>query len=59
MAELKPCPFCGSYDIAVETIEQTKEVYFQCNVCLIEQQLYKDFKSALEHWNRRADNGNL
>lgn len=54
MDKLKPCPFCGSFDIEATKIDDTGEWYLECGDCGIEQPLYKNFADAVNAWNRRA-----
>jgi len=54
MDKLKPCPFCGSFEIEATKIDDTGEWYLECGDCGIEQPLYKNFADAVNAWNRRA-----
>ena len=61
MAELKPCPFCGSmpelqhgYEIATEMVK----VRFACSECGAYAQSAYSTSGAIESWNRRAEDGN-
>ena len=63
MAELKPCPFCGS-PARIKVIDDGvhyKKFYPSCtNRNCIGRNTHKYFCSerlAVEEWNRRADNG--
>ena len=61
MAELKPCPFCGSnafiaewnYDLAPGNV-LTHCV--ECNGCHSTTLEYGTEEEAIEAWNRRTDN---
>ena len=65
MTELKPCPFCGEkedidYGICTGTLKGFD--YVQCRNCSAEiNAIHKDgqYISAIQAWNRRADNGDL
>lgn len=57
--ELKPCPFCGgkAWSTPIYKLHSEKtRCIVKCTKCnaMIE---YRDEKSAIESWNRRADNG--
>ena len=70
MAEIKPCPFCGSKNIRINAYGFG---YYsvECLSCGVETERYKNIskylegnlsiekkaKKAIEAWNRRADNG--
>lgn len=69
MTKLKPCPFCGE---KVCISEMKKAVGYErwsvgcTNSRCIAHELFNPFikkyiseKSAIEAWNRRADNGNV
>lgn len=62
MTELKPCPFCGEkedIDYGIFTVTLKGFDYVQCQNCSAEiNAIYKDeqYISAIEAWNRRADN---
>lgn len=56
MAELKPCPHCGNYDIS--TYEEkclffSAGAYIKCNICgrTIEK---RTLKQAVKLWNTRT-----
>lgn len=65
MAEIKPCPFCGS----IATDYGRKEVRFgeidlnqriwnlYCVQCGASTNYFETTKEAIEAWNRRIDNG--
>ena len=66
MAELKPCPFCGSSDIRVVVTVTGTQIY--CDNCLVSilrgpfaeseslaEAEEKSKPNAIEAWNRRAD----
>ena len=54
MAELKPCPFCGSNRISVEYLYFRP--YIICEKCHAQIPCYNTHPKAKEAWNRRADN---
>lgn len=54
MAELKPCPFCGSERIETNIISDTPQAYLKCRRCGIEQSIYPTEENAIEAWNTRA-----
>lgn len=66
MEELKPCPFCGKSVAVLSNAQEELEV---CNnyvmvVCAFNRGgcgaatgFYNSEQEAIEHWNRRADNG--
>ena len=62
MAEIKPCPFCGS--IATDYGKNLNEKELQAkriwNLCCVQCGAGTDYfettKEAIEAWNRRADN---
>lgn len=60
MAELKPCPFCGS---KATLHERTDGFYVDCasqyRFCTVlpSTWIYKTEEDAIEAWNRRVDNG--
>ena len=53
-ATLKPCPFCGSTDICINS----PGVWIDCNCCGAEgptpSNLWKTIHEAVEAWNRRS-----
>ena len=51
--EGKPCPFCGSDDIAIDT--QFDEWFIVCNECSGRSGSCDTKQGALEAWNRRPD----
>ena len=56
MAEMKPCPFCGSK--SVRLAENTLEGHFigysvHCNGCGVENRYTKDKEEAVNAWNTR------
>ena len=59
MAELKPCPFCGSF--AVTTMDECNswrwEVY--CARCNAAIGFFETEEEAIEAWNRRTENVDL
>lgn len=64
MAELKPCPFCGS-DGLLERFSVRKgfEAFVVCTGCLVSMPTItydteeEAAKAAIEAWNRRAEDG--
>lgn len=48
--ELKPCPFCGSNDIAVNG---STTFWCECLNCRVETFGYYTEEEAVEAWNRR------
>lgn len=52
MTELKPCPFCGSDNIA---IRGDNGVYILCNVCHVELHDHQETNRHIEMWNRRVE----
>lgn len=57
MAELKPCPFCGS---PAELTGECDMVWVRCSNEDCWCQMVTRFdepEEAIEEWNRRADNG--
>lgn len=63
MEKNKPCPFCGSDNIAVY-MQYTGSAglkyggyYPECVACGCRLISYKSQKEAIEAWNRRTDDG--
>lgn len=54
MENLKPCPFCGSKNIRLWEITYP---WVQCEKCLSATAMGCTKKEAVEHWNRRANDG--
>lgn len=63
MAELKPCPFCGNYNVSVKGI---KKYWVSCPKCgcegptnrsrlLINYGLWETEEDAIRAWNHRED----
>lgn len=50
--ELKPCPFCGSYDVVME--ETYTSGYARCRGCGVEGGMRDSCTEAAAAWNRRA-----
>lgn len=54
MDELKPCPFCGGKAVVAEFGRYSVYCIRQC----CEQPIsYPDEETAIEAWNRRAEDG--
>ena len=62
MPELKPCPFCGSQDVA-KVIEGARHpmIYVRCNGCLSMSGWYEadEENMMLSAWNKRAGEGQV
>lgn len=55
MAELKPCPFCGSADVRVKWDIRTDTYGVFCRGCVIDILMYIETSDEIvEAWNRRA-----
>lgn len=58
MAELKPCPFCGSEAVGVSETAYGNyaNIFFlaHCNSCGCRTKSFRDGDKAVEAWNRRA-----
>jgi hypothetical protein len=62
MSKLKPCPFCGSEAISVNSNRDVANAWVSCDVCLAQSGGYQDTTKpidslrdlAAEEWNRRA-----
>lgn len=57
--ELKPCPFCGGLAIRLLDVDDyTSESYnaIKCKICGARTKYFDELYTALEAWNRRADN---
>lgn len=50
--ELKPCPFCGSYDVVVD--EAYASGYARCCGCGAEGRMCDSYGEAVSAWNRRT-----
>ena len=59
--ELKPCPFCGSNNLSIESIFMTncpdRFCWIRCNNCTAEIKEPKLRDEAIEAWNRRITDG--
>ena len=55
MEKLKPCPFCGGKNIRIWKI---RAPFVSCDDCLASTDCALTQKEAVEHWNRRANDGN-
>jgi Lar family restriction alleviation protein len=58
MADLKPCPFCGSDRVDYIPIEEQNyddhvEGFILCRGCGFSSDVFFDFEIAEEKWNRR------
>lgn len=51
--QFKPCPFCGSHDIAMAFA--CGDEWVECNNCGAMSQMFSNGKKAREYWNRRAN----
>ena len=59
MAELKPCPFCGSEDVRLRWHMGTATYGVFCRGCVVDFLMYFEVRDdVIEAWNRRDDNGN-
>ena len=57
MAELKPCPFCGSNNVKIHIPYFAADCYMvQCYDCNCNTAVYESAENAAEAWNRRAKN---
>lgn len=56
MSELKPCPFCGSEEIHIETLKKFGTSYLWCKQCGAEISLYNSLDEAVSAWNGRTNN---
>ena len=59
MAELKPCPFCGSDNTEFmpdeeQWIDTTTTGFIWCHGCNFTSDSYYSEEKAAEKWNRRA-----
>lgn len=57
MAELKPCPFCGSEDLHIDYhIENNspKIFYVVCMNCFSQGPFHYTEKIAIDAWNKRS-----
>lgn len=50
--ELKPCPFCGSYDVVVD--ETYTSGYVRCRSCGVEGSMRDSCSEAVAAWNSRT-----
>lgn len=58
MPELKPCPFCGNAAYDHITYNHKHRHTVRCTKCNAQME-YRDKKSAVRAWNRRAENGKV
>lgn len=60
--ELKPCPFCGNNAkprrFRSGILKYKAVHYVECAVCRIRTSVELDIDTAIEAWNRRADDDN-
>lgn len=57
MAELKPCPFCGSTNISCADAGHKTDIWFvQCENCGATFPHFDSETEAAEAWNGRVDN---
>ena len=55
IAEPKPCPFCGSEDLALRQTSIYGNWYIDCNCCKVFVNKYmEEKKDAVLKWNRRS-----
>lgn len=52
MENLKPCPFCGSDDVAMYGLYPSS--YARCRACGAEGAMSNSYYEAAAAWNRRA-----
>ena len=61
MAELKPCPFCGSDDVGTgfkyPEYGETLKHFVVCNKCGSKTADYRKKQTAIHAWERRAEDG--
>lgn len=57
MADLKPCPFCGSKNVGMYDADSWGNRYAMCRTCRCRTEDKKSRALAAETWNRRVDNG--
>lgn len=59
MAELKPCPFCGNNAkprrFTSGIFKRITVHYVECVVCRVKTSVELDIETAVDVWNRRAD----
>lgn len=56
MAELKPCPFCGSRENAIKEHWMCRNMWcVQCYGCGCNSACFRTKEEAIEAWNRRSD----
>ena len=51
--KLKPCPFCGSEDVYIETFNGETEARVRCAGCGTMSGFFNDVASAANTWNYR------
>lgn len=59
MYDLKPCPFCGSRNVAVYEMEYGNYLnvfkYVLCRTCECRSPYRRNAGAAIEAWNRRCE----
>jgi len=59
---LKPCPFCGSKKLMMDTglsgADDSKLFWIVCNECYSSGPAYDKKSAAIARWNKRVDNSN-
>lgn len=63
MAELKPCPFCGSTNISMWVTDRGEPFgalyYFECQNCGVKTEPDDDEIDATFAWNRRVKDAEI
>ena len=55
MTELKPCPFCGSYRVAIKKMYGFYGIYCDgCTTLHLDGRESRTIEGSIEKWNRRA-----
>ena len=58
MAELKPCPFCGSKDVFFtsyyDELYEGKIYHIRCNKCATLGPIEATEQQAIDAWNKRS-----
>jgi Lar family restriction alleviation protein len=57
MQELKPCPFCASRDLSVDTLGTQDRPFYavSCGDCEATGPLARSYEGSVEAWNKRSD----